>query len=98
MERDAAMPLLRRGFAMIDDNRQPSQGFEQRLREAAANVEVEVRRLITYVNDEVVPDVRKNSSQALRAAAAELDRLAKRMDEANRAGSTAPPPPPSAKP
>ncbi len=66
-----------------------STNLEQKLREAAAHVEDDLRRLITYVNDEVVPDVRRNSSAALRSAAAEIDRLARRMEEANRT----PPPP-----
>ncbi len=43
------------------------------------------RTLITYINDEVVPDVRRSSSEALRTAAAELGRLAEKMDS-HRAG------------
>jgi hypothetical protein len=45
-----------------------------------------VREFIRYFNDDIVPDVRKNGSEALRAAARELNRLAQRMDE--RAGRT----------
>jgi hypothetical protein len=63
---------------MADD--QP-RGWEQQLREAAARVEEDLRRVVTYINDEVVPDIRQNSSQALRAAAAELQKLAQRMDD-----------------
>ncbi len=73
------------------DNRQP---IEQRLREAASHVEDDVKRLIAYINDEVVPDVRRNGSVALRYAAAEIDRLARRMEDANRT----PPPPPKPEP
>ena len=80
---------------MTNNNRQPGQGFEQRLRDAASSVEAEVKRLITYVNDEVVPDVRRNGSDALRVASAELEQLARKMDEANR---TTPHPPPTTKP
>jgi hypothetical protein len=68
--------------------------LEDRLREAASHVEDDVRRVITYINDEVVPDVRRNGSEALRAAAAELRKLAERVDDANR---RTPPPPPSPK-
>ena len=50
--------------------------WEQKLHEAAATVEEELRRVVTYINDEVVPEVRQNSSKALRAAAAEMERLA----------------------
>ncbi len=68
----------------------PKQPWETRLRDAAARAEEDVRKLITYINDEVVPDVRRNSSDALRAASKELQRLAEKMDESK----TTPPPPP----
>jgi hypothetical protein len=66
--------------------------WEQRLHEAAATIEDELKRVITYINDEVVPEVRQNSSNALRAAAAEMERLAQRMDDRakTRAASTPP--------
>ena len=54
--------------------------WEQTVREAGARAEAEVRRVITYLNDEVVPEVRRDGSRALRTAAAELARLAERMD------------------
>ena len=63
--------------------------WEERLHEAGGRVEEDVREFIRYFNDEVVPDLRKNGSEALRAAARELNRMAERMDDrANRAGST----------
>jgi plasmid stabilization system protein ParE len=61
-------------------NEEPRR-WEQQLREAAARAEEDLRHVVTYINDEVVPDIRRNSSQALRAAAAELQKLAQRMDE-----------------
>jgi len=61
--------------------------WEQQLRDAAARAEEEVRRVATYINDEVVPDIRRNGSQALRAASAELQKLAQRMEEHKAAGS-----------
>jgi len=69
--------------------------WEQQLREAAARAEEEVRRVVSYINDEVVPEVRRNGSEALRAAAVELQKLAQRMDERHAAtsGQTPPPPP-----
>jgi len=70
-------------------------GWESRVREAAANVETDLRRLIDYINDEVMPDVRRNGSSALRSAAAEFEKLAMRMDHSNRG---APPPPSEPKP
>lgn len=81
--------------------------LEGRLRAAAEHVEAEIRRLIAYLNDEVVPDVRQNGSAALRAASAELQRLAQQMDEDGRgisssqrptASSPAGAPPPPARP
>jgi prophage antirepressor-like protein len=37
--------------------------------------------VVTYINDEVVPEIRQNGSQALRTAAEQLQKLAQRMDE-----------------
>ena len=68
----------------------PKQPWETRLREAASHVEQDLRRVVTYINDEVVPDVRRNGSEALRSAAAELHRLAERMDSSNRHPPTPP--------
>jgi len=73
---------------MADETQKP--GWEQRLNEAAAHMDQDVRRLVAYLNDEVVPEVRRNGTDALRAAARELNRIAERMDE--RAGRTPPPP------
>ncbi len=70
------------------------RAWEQQLRDAAAHLETDLRNVVKYINDEVVPDVRKNGSEALRAAAAELHRLAQRMDEHARKTSAPPPPPP----
>jgi trans-2-enoyl-CoA reductase len=71
-----------------------SRHWEQQLREAAARAEQEVRRVVTYLNDEVVPDIRRNGSDALRAAAAELQRLAQRMDDRRAAAAAAQTPAP----
>jgi hypothetical protein len=73
---------------------EPKKAWEQQLRDATAHLETDLKNVVKYINDEVVPDVRKNGSEALRAAAAELHRLAQRMDEHARKKS-APPPPPS---
>lgn len=56
-------------------------------------MEDDLRRVIAYINDEVVPDVRRNGSEALRAAATELGRLAERMEHGPRGKPVAPPPP-----
>jgi hypothetical protein len=67
--------------------------WEQHLRDAAARAEEDLRRVVTYINDEVVPDIRRNGSQALRAASVELHKLAERMDERNAAAQKGPPKP-----
>ena len=72
-----------------------TEHWEQQLRDAAARAEEELKRVVNYINDEVVPDIRRNGSVALRAASKELDKLAQRMDERRAAASgEAPPPPP----
>lgn len=55
---------------------------EAKFSEKMPRVEEEVKKVIGYLNDEVVPDVRKNSSRALRAAAEQLAKLADRLDSA----------------
>ena len=71
--------------------------WEQQLREAAAHLETDLKNVVNYINNDVVPEVRRNGSDALRAAAAELHRLAQRMDDHARKASAPPPPPPSPK-
>jgi hypothetical protein len=44
-------------------------------------IEDEVKRVIAYLNDQVVPQVRQNSSSALRTAAEQLARLADHLDQ-----------------
>jgi len=44
-------------------------------------IEDEVKRVIAYLNDQVVPQVRQNSSSALRCAAEQLGRLAEHLDQ-----------------
>jgi hypothetical protein len=53
---------------------------DERLSDALPRVEEEVKKVIAYLNDEVVPQVRQNSSQALRVAAEHLARLAEHLD------------------
>jgi hypothetical protein len=62
--------------------------WEQQLRDAATHLEADLKNVVKYINDEVVPDVRRNGSEALRAAAAELHKLASRMDDHARRSSS----------
>jgi hypothetical protein len=72
----------------------PKRKWEQQLKDAAGHLETDLKNVVKYINDEVVPEVRRNGSEALRAAAAELHRLAQRMDEHAHKTSAPPPPPP----
>ena len=49
--------------------------------EAAEKLEREKEKVITYLNNEVVPAIRNHSSKALRAASEQLSRLAEFMDK-----------------
>jgi len=77
------------GESKSGESQKPS--WEERMSEAGNRIEDEVRRVIRYLNDEVVPEVRRNGSDALRSAAAEIERLADSMD---RRRASAPPPHP----
>ena len=77
------------GDVSVMANENPKGPWEERLHETSARIEEDVRDFVRYFNDQVVPDIRKNGSEALRAAARELNKLAQRMDE--RAGRTSPP-------
>jgi hypothetical protein len=72
---------------------EPKRPWEQQLRDAATHLETDLKNVVKYINDEVVPGVRRNSSDALRVAAAELHKLASRMDDHARRSSAPPPPP-----
>jgi hypothetical protein len=53
---------------------------DEKLGGAIPRVEAELKRIIAYLNDEVVPQVRHESSQAIRVAAEQLRNLANRLD------------------
>jgi len=60
------------------------QDFGRKVDEHFGNIgprmEDEVKRVIAYLNNEVVPEVRQHSSKALRIAAEQLTRLAEHLD------------------
>ena len=49
--------------------------------EAAQKLDRETERVITYLNNEVVPAIRNHSTKALRIAADQLNKLAEYMDK-----------------
>jgi hypothetical protein len=90
---------LIKGGEVFMATEEPKRPWEQQLRDAAAHLETDLRNVVTYINDQVVPEVRRNGSEALRAAAVELHKLAERMDDhARRTATTTPPPKDAPKP
>lgn len=63
-----------------DDLRDLGRKVEEKFNQAMPRVEEEVKKVITYLNDEVVPEVRQNSSRALKIASEQLAKLAERLD------------------
>jgi hypothetical protein len=53
---------------------------DDRFNQALPRVEEELGKLIAYLNDQVVPQIRQGSSQALRTAADGLRKLAEQLD------------------
>ena len=69
---------------------QPGSGFEdlgrkvdETLNKAVPRVEEDLKKVIAFLNDEVVPKVRENSSKGLRIAADQLTKLAEHLDRSS---------------
>ena len=56
-------------------------GPGRRIEEAVELIEMELRHAIAYVNDAVVPQVRRESISAMRTVAETLRKLADRIDQ-----------------
>ena len=56
----------------------------RKIEEAARTLEVETERFIQYINNEVVPEVRRHSSRGLRTAADKLRDFAEYLDKNSR--------------
>ena len=56
-------------------------GVGRRIEEAVELIEMELRHTIAYVNDAVIPQVRKESVSAMRNVAETLRNLADRIDQ-----------------
>jgi len=76
---------------MANDGPNP---WKQNARDAAARIEDELHRVVTYINDQVVPDIRRDGSVALRAAAEQLQRLAQHIDDRRTTSQAKATPPP----
>ena len=75
-------------MTMSDDTQKTKASFEnfgrkldEKFGDTAQKLEQESEKVVTYLNDEVVPAIRNHSSKALRTAAEKLARLADYMDE-----------------
>jgi hypothetical protein len=55
--------------------------LDEEVGDAARRLEQESDRVITYLNNEVVPAIRNRSSKALRVAAEQLKKLAEYMEK-----------------
>ncbi|MGA7856305.1 MAG: hypothetical protein WCA11_00145 [Terracidiphilus sp.] len=58
-----------------------ASGVGRRIEEAVELIEMELRHTVAYVNDAVVPQVRKESITAMRRLSETLRNLADRMDQ-----------------
>ena len=57
---------------------------KRKLDEAASKIEQELRNVIRHLNDQVVPKMRTEGTQALRGVAQELQKLADRLDDSKK--------------
>lgn len=53
---------------------------EAKFKKEAPRVERDFQRVIAYINDVIVPEVRDNSSRALRSASEQLSKAAEKLD------------------
>jgi hypothetical protein len=60
---------------------------DEQFSQAIPRVEEELKKLIAHLNDEVVPQLRQGSSQALRTAAERLRKLAEQLDDSPGTGA-----------
>lgn len=68
----------------MTEPRDRRKGFET----VGKRLDEEAEKLIAYLNDEVVPQVRDHSSRALRIAAEKLKQFADYMDERQKSAPT----------
>jgi hypothetical protein len=81
-----------RGPSMVETSNAGSR-FEdlgsrigQRFAESLPRFEQEFKRALSYFNDQVVPQLRKDSSRGLRAAAGQFRQWADHLDDSHKGG------------
>ena len=62
---------------MPDNNQKP---IAEQLKEVGTNIEQELKRVVQILEEQVVPEVREQSSKALRDASQRLAKLAEHFD------------------
>lgn len=62
------------------------QDAGRKVDETTRRMEDELQQFIKYLNDDVVPKIRTQGTQALRSAAQQLSRLADSMDDRKKSG------------
>jgi hypothetical protein len=80
----------------MSTNQNPNWGgatIGQRIDEAIELIQMELRHAVAYVNDAVIPQVRRESIQGLRSAAETLRNLADRFERQGSAAAGARPNP-----
>jgi hypothetical protein len=60
---------------------------DEQFNQAIPRVQEELKKMIVHLNDEVVPQLRQDSSQVLRAAAERLRKLAEQLDDGHDTGA-----------
>lgn len=60
---------------------QSGEGFNRKIEEATRQIEQETEKFVAYINDEVVPEIRRHSSRGLRTAAEKLRDFADFLDQ-----------------
>jgi hypothetical protein len=79
---------------MVDQTSESSSLFEdfgkkvdERFNQVRPRVEEELKKVIDYLNDQVVPHLRQDSAQALHAAADRLRKIAEQLDDRRGTGA-----------
>jgi len=62
---------------MPEDNQKP---LEEKLHEAGEQIEQELKRVVRFIEEKVVPEAREQGSIALRDASQRLSKLAEYLD------------------
>jgi bisphosphoglycerate-dependent phosphoglycerate mutase len=77
-------PFNDKGSGLLEDF---GKKVDERLNQTMPRVEEELKKVIAYLNDQVVPQLRQDSAQALHAAADRLRKLAQQLDDGPGSGA-----------